>query len=114
MEEDNKEITIISSDKIGALMVYIMDEGDHLIKCVKEATKTLFMMKKSVDRYDFSDIDMNSFTYMTDGQFYILDEGSLCLNTVRLHHDTSIAGHPRTEKTLELLWCSYSWPKMTN
>ena len=28
MEDNNKGMTIISLDRIGALMVYIMDEGD--------------------------------------------------------------------------------------
>ena len=35
MEDDKKGITVISLDKIGALIVYITDEGDHLIKCIK-------------------------------------------------------------------------------
>ena len=107
MEEDNKGITIIFPDKIGTLTVHITDEGDYLIKRIKEATKTLFMTKKSIDGYEFSDIDMNGFIYMTDGWFYIPDEECLCLDAVKLHHNTPIAGHPRTEKTLELLWHSY-------
>ena len=71
MEDDNKGITIISPDKIGALMVHNMHEGDHLIKCMKDATKTLFMTRKSVDRYEFSDIDMNGLSYTMDGQFLL-------------------------------------------
>ena len=114
MEDDNKGITVISPDKIGVLMVHIMDEGDYLIKCIKDATKTLFMAKKSIDRYKFSDIDPNGLIYTTDGQFYILDEGSLCLDAIRLHHDTPIASHSKAKKTLELLQHSYSWSKMAD
>ena len=106
-EDNNNGIIIISPDKIGALTVHITNEGDYLIKCIKEAIKTLFMTKKSVDRYEFSDIDTNNLIYMTDGQFYIPDEESLCLNIIRLHYDTPIVSHPRTEKTLELLQHSY-------
>ena len=95
-------------------MVHITDKGDHLIKHIKDATKTLFMMKKSIDRYEFSDIDMNGLIYMTDSWFYVPNKESLHLDTIRLHHNTPITGHPRTEKTLELLWCSYSWPKVAN
>ena len=108
MEEDNKGITVISLDKIGALTIHITDERDYLIKHIKDATKTLFMTKKSIDGYEFLDIDMNGLIYIMDGQFYILDEGSLHLNAIRLYHNTPIAGHSRTEETLELLWCSYS------
>ena len=114
MEDDNKGITIIFPDKIGVLMVHIMDEGDYFIKHIKDATKTLFTMKKSIDGYEFSDIDTNGLIYTMDGQFYILDKGSLHLDAVRLHHDTPIAGHPGTEKTLELLQHSYSWPKVAD
>ena len=108
MGDDNKGITVISPDKIGALTVHIMDEGDHLIRCIKEATKTLFMTKKSIDGYEFSNIDMNSLIYTMDGQFYVPNEDSLCLNAVRLHHDTPIASHPGTEKTLNC--CSAATP----
>ena len=114
MENNNKRIIIISLDKMGALMVHITDEGDHLIKCIKDATKTLFMTKKSIDGYEFLDIDTNGLIYMMDGWLYIPDEESLYLDTVRLHHDTPIADHPRTEKILELLWCSYSWLKVAD
>ena len=71
-------------------------------------------MKKSIDGYEFSDINMNGLIYMTDSWFYVSDERSLCLDAIRLHHDTPIAGHPGTEKTLELLQHSYSWPKVFN
>ena len=114
MKDNNKGITVISPDKIGTLMVHIMDEGDHLIKCIKEATKTLFMIRKSIDGYEFSNIDMNSLIYMTNGQFYVPDKGSLHLDAIRLHNDTPIAGHSRIKKTLELLWYSYSWPKVAD
>ena len=114
MEDDNKGITIISPDKIEALIVHIMDKGDHLIKCIKDATKTQFTMEEFIDGYEFSDIDTNGLIYTMDSQLYVPDEGNLCLDAVRLHHDTPIANHPRTEKTLELLQHSYSWPKVAN
>ena len=63
-------------------MVHITDEGDHLIKCIKEAKKTLFTTKKSVDEYKFSDIDTNGLIYTMDGWFYIPDKKSLCLNVI--------------------------------
>ena len=34
------------------------------------------------------------------------------MEIVRLHHDTLIPGHPGTEKTLELMQHSYTWPGM--
>ena len=114
MEDNKKGITVISPDKIGVLMVHITDEGDQLIKHIKEVTKTLLMMKKSIDRYEFSNIDMNGLIYMMDSQFYVPDEGSFCLDAIKLHHNTPITSHPRTEKILEMLQYSYSRPKITN
>ena len=114
MKDNNKGITIISPDKIGVLTVYTMDEGDHLIKHIKNATKTLFTTKKSVDGYEFSDIDINDLIYMIDGWFCVPNKESLCLDTVKLHYNTSIAGHPGAEKILELLQHSYSWSKVAD
>jgi hypothetical protein len=37
----------------------------------------------------------------------------LCLDILKLHHGTPIAGHPRREKTLELVQRSYTWPGMS-
>ena len=47
MEDNNKGITIIFPDKIGALIVHITDEGDHFIKHIKKATKTSFTTQKN-------------------------------------------------------------------
>ena len=66
MADDNKDITVIFPDKRGALTAHIMDEGDHLIKCIKDAIKTLFMTKKSIDGYEFSNTDMNGLIYIID------------------------------------------------
>ena len=43
---------------------------------------------------------------------YVLEDRDLWMEIVCLHHDTPIPGHPRTEKTLELMQCSYTWPGM--
>ena len=43
---------------------------------------------------------------------YIPEDRDLWMEIVRLHHDTPIPGHPGTEKTLELMQRSYTWPGM--
>ena len=43
---------------------------------------------------------------------YVPEDQDLRMEIVRLHHDTPIPGHPGTEKTLELMQCSYTWPGM--
>ena len=41
---------------------------------------------------------------------YVPDAQALCLDIVKLHHDTAVTGHPGREKTLELVQRSYTWP----
>ena len=43
---------------------------------------------------------------------YVPEDRDLRMEIVRLHHDTPIPGHPGTEKTLELMQHSYTWPGM--
>ena len=45
--------------------------------------------------------------YDKNGKIYVPDNQALCLDIVKLHHDTPIAGHPGREKTLELVQRSY-------
>ena len=44
---------------------------------------------------------------------YVPDDQALCLDIIKLHHDTPIAGHPDREKTLELVQRSYIWSGMS-
>ena len=107
MEDDNKGIIVISQDRIGALIVHITNKGEHLTKYIKDATKTLFIMKKSIEGYEFSDIDTNGLIYMMDSWFYIPNEESPDLDAVKLHHDTPVTSHSGAEKIPELLQHSY-------
>ena len=43
---------------------------------------------------------------------YIPEDQDLQMEIVCLHHNTPILGHPGTEKTLELMQRSYTWPGM--
>ena len=43
---------------------------------------------------------------------YIPEDQDLQMEIICLHHDTPISRHPRTEKTLELMQHSYTWPGM--
>ena len=47
-----------------------------------------------------------------DGLLYLPDVNNLCLRMVRNHHDTALAGHPGTTKTVELLSRNYYFPGM--
>src|SRR5260221_5105876 len=45
-------------------------------------------------------------------QKYVLNKGTLCLHTIRNHHDHPTAGHFGETKTTELICCNYHWPGM--
>src|SRR5258708_7336955 len=43
---------------------------------------------------------------------YVPNKGTLCLHTIRDHHDHPTAGHFRETKTTELICRNYHWPGM--
>src|SRR5258708_514821 len=45
-------------------------------------------------------------------QKYVLNKGTLCLHTIRDHHDHPTAGHFGETKTTELICHNYHWPGM--
>jgi hypothetical protein len=47
------------------------------------------------------------------GKVYVPKDQDLCLELLKLHHDTLLAGHPGWWKTLKLLSCNYWWPGMS-
>ena len=47
-----------------------------------------------------------------DGLVYIPANQTLCAEIIRQHHDTAIAGHPRTDRTQEAIWRNFWWPHM--
>jgi hypothetical protein len=47
------------------------------------------------------------------GKVYVPKDKDLCVDLLKLHHNTLLAGHPGQWKTLELLSWNYWWPGMS-
>jgi len=45
-----------------------------------------------------------------DGCIYVPDLDGLCLQVLWYHHDHPLSGHFGQNRTLELIWCKYTWP----
>ena len=112
IEKDNTRVLVIPPKQISSVTeVHIAMDADIIIDTIKDI---LFNLKESNliplrKQYILKDCVF----YDKNGKIYIPDDQALCLDIVKLYHDTPITGHPGREKTLELVQRSYSWPGMS-
>ena len=109
IEDDNKGVLVILPEHVRQNQVLICNEGNKIYKKIKEATLKLLEPEVFTISKDWKEEDD---VIMKDKQMYIPDEEDLQLQVVKLHHDTSVAGHPGYEKMIELLQRTYFWPGM--
>ena len=109
IEDDNKGVLVILPEHVRQNQVLICNEGNKIYKKIKEATLKLLEPEVFTISKDWKEEDG---VIMKDKQMYIPDEEDLQLQVVKLHHDTSVAGHPGYEKMIELLQRTYFWPGM--
>jgi hypothetical protein len=109
IEKDNTRVLVIPPDQIRRVTeVRIAADADIIINTIKDIL------------YDLKEPDLiplrkqyvlkDRIFYDENGKIYVPEDQALHLDILKLHHDTPIAGHPRREKTLELVQRSYTWP----
>jgi hypothetical protein len=112
IEKNNTGVLVISPDRICSVTeVHITTDADIIIDIIKDIL------------YDLKEPDLiplrkqyvlkDHIFYDENGKIYVPEDQALRLDILKLHHDAPIAGHPRTEKTLELVQRSYIWPGMS-
>ena len=106
IEEDNKGILFIPPEQIHAVSTWISNAGDHIQDQIWEYTKAHDLAES------YKDYNEEDGILSRNGKIFVLDDDSLRMEIVCLHHDTPLAGHLGQEKTLELLERSYFWPGM--
>jgi hypothetical protein len=112
IEKDNTGVLVIPPDRIRSVTeVCIATDADIIIDTIKDILydikePDLIPLRK---QYTLKD----RIFYDENGKIYVPEDQVLCLDTLKLHHDTPIAGHPGREKTLELVQRSYTWPGMS-
>jgi hypothetical protein len=112
IEKDNTGVLVIPPDRIRSVTeVRIATDADIIIDTSKDLLFDLKEPDLIVLRKQYTLKDR--IFYDENGKIYVPEDQALHLDILKLHHDTPIAGHPGSEKTLELVQRSYTWPGMS-
>src|SRR6202795_3427796 len=125
-EEDNKDITLLKPEffEIQALQqghVLIESHETDILKEVRKCknyedsvAKSIIELKRSpTKRLRTDEWPEDQDLTLLGGKVYIPNNIELQRKIVKLHHDSTLAGHPGQWKTLELVSRNYWWPGMT-
>jgi hypothetical protein len=109
IERDDTGVLVIPPDWICSVTeVRIATDADIIINTIKDI---LFDLKEPDLTSLWKQYVLgNHIFYDENGRIYVPPGQALCLDILKLHHDTPIAGHPGREKTLELVQRSYTCP----
>ena len=82
----------------------------ELLEEIRKATTTdpLAQANRNTERWTFDD----SGIARIDGRIYVPDADGLRTKVLYWKYDHSITGHPGQSKTLELIRCNFTWPKI--
>ena len=113
IQDDNKMVLVIPPEQITSTTLQIATDTDDIRNHIRDATvrireSDVIMLCKKHGICE----DQDGLLFTRSGKVYVPEDRDLWMETVRLHHDTPIPGHPGMEKTLELMQRSYTWPGM--
>ena len=106
-------VLVIPPEQIASTTLQIATDADDIRNHIRDATvqiresDVIALCKK----HGICE-DRDGILFTRSGKMYVPEDRDLRMEIVRLHHDTPIPGHPGTEKTLELMQRSYTWPGM--
>jgi hypothetical protein len=97
IEKDNTGVLVIPPDRIRSVTeVHIATDADIIIDTIKDIL------------YDHKELDLiplqkqyvlkDHIFYDENGKIYVPEDQALCLDILKLHHDTPIAGHSGRER----------------
>jgi hypothetical protein len=97
IEKDNTGVLVIPPDRIRSVTeVHIATDADIIIDTIKDIL------------YDLKELDLiplqkqyvlkDHIFYDENGKIYVPEDQALCLDILKLHHDTPIAGHSGRER----------------
>ena len=113
IQDDNKMVLVIPPEQIASTTLQIATNADDIRNHIRDATvqiresDVITLCKK----HGICE-DRGGILFTRSGKMYVPEERDLRMEIVCLHHDTPIPGHPGTEKTLEQIQHSYTWPGM--
>jgi len=126
IEHDNKNIVLLKSE---FFKVRVLRQGHLLIEGHEESILTKIRKSKDLDESVVKAVEElkklstkqlwseewseEQGLVLFRGKVYVPKDIKLRLEIIKLHHDTSVAGHPGQWKTLELVTRNYWWPGIT-
>ena len=113
IQDNNKMVLVIPPEQIASTTLYIATDADDIRNRIRD---TMVRIRGSdiitlCKKHRICE-DQDGILFTRSGKMYIPEDQDLRMEIVRLHHNTPIPGHPGTEKTLELMQHSYTWPGM--
>ena len=108
IEDDNKGVTMIKPEWIGAQrkVTFVEGEGAIIIDKIKKSLKNA----SNAELEHTNNYKLVDGLYYIDIQIYVPDDPDLKLFIVKKHHNTPVAGHPGARHTQELVERHYWWP----
>ena len=111
IQDNNKMVLVIPPEQITSTTLHIATDADDIRNHIQDAmvqiqeSDVITLCKK----HGICE-DQDRILFTKSGKMYVPEDRDLWMEIVCLHHDTPIPGHPGTEKTLELMQRSYTWP----
>ena len=84
---------------------------DTLHQDILSALPSEPIVTKHISADDQWSIDPNSLLFL-DNRIYVPSTGNLRICVLQYNHDHILARHFGQNKTLELVYCGYSWPSL--
>ena len=113
IQDDNKMVLVIPPEQITSTTLHIATNADDIRKHIRDTTVRIWESDviRICKKHGICK-DQGGLLFTRSGKMYVPEDRDLRMEIVHLHHDTPIPGHPGTEKTLELMQHSYTWPGM--
>ncbi len=115
IENDNAGVLVIPPDRVLRVTeVTLATDSDVILAKIKNIVNLLTEsdVTRLCEKHALHTKD-DQLLYDEHDKIYVPDDHDLRLEIVRLHHDTPVAGHPGSEKTIDLVQRSYMWPGMS-
>src|SRR5258708_7445357 len=119
--EDNTDCTLLTPEVFelrATEAVTLEGEEATYMEWIRQSDQYDDLVVKALKALDMGELRSDEWMHaegvvLYRGRVYILDDPWLCHDLVHAHHTTTVAGHPRRWKMLELVLQNYWWPGLS-
>lgn len=112
IENDNKNVTLISPEHISMLyihsMITVTTEGDKIVELIKSKGEI------EINKNDKNTIWEKDGRLIFRNSLIVVKDDEIKRKIFELYHDSTIAGHLGRNKTKKLILKNYWWSKLTD